>query len=59
MCNCKKKTQIVEPQPIPTPVPQTPDEQHTQDMSEYVKTLGDNFDDWYNNIDTITPIQNG
>jgi hypothetical protein len=59
-CNCgKRKPQVIEPQPVPTPVPQTPDEQHTQDMTEYVKTLENNFDDWYNNIDEITPLNDG
>jgi len=74
-CNCKKKGETVarqyyvpatdtEPSKIIEtneiiPVPQTPDEQHTQDMTEYVKTLENNFDDWYNNIDEITPLNDG
>ena len=30
MCNCKKQQE-----PVPTPVPQTPDEQHTQEITEW------------------------
>jgi len=55
-CNCgKRKPQVIEPQPVP----QTPDEQHTQDMTEYVKMMENNFNDWYNNIDEITPLNDG
>lgn len=59
-CNCgKRKPQVIEPKPVPTPVPQTPDEQHAQDMTEYVKKLGEDFDNWINNVDEINPTQNG
>ena len=39
MCNCKKKPRQ-EPQVI-TSVPQTPEEQHAKEMTEYIQKLGE------------------
>jgi hypothetical protein len=46
MCNCKKPTPIsvFSPQPVSEPLP-TPEPTPVED--------------WYNNIDTIEPTQNG
>lgn len=49
-CNCKKK-------PEPTPVPQTPDEYHAQQMIQHSLTLGKDLTqeeiDELNNIDEL------
>lgn len=59
-CGCKK-TNVVAPPPTPEPikVPQTPDELHTQEMNNYANKLSEEEIDWFNNIDTIKPLNNG
>ena len=44
MCNCKKKTPIVQnptPTPEPIKVPQTPDELHIQELNDFYNNLDD------------------
>jgi hypothetical protein len=38
MCNCKKKPEVLQP------IPQTPDELHTQEMNNYAKGLSTQID---------------
>jgi hypothetical protein len=54
-CNCKKKAEV--PQPIPTPVPETPEQFHAQEMDKYAKEISEETIDWFNNIDTINPLE--
>ena len=72
-CNCgkKKKEPVVQKYYIPATetepaqivesigVPQTPEQQHTQDMDNHAKKLSEETIDWFNNIDTITPLNDG
>ena len=43
-CGCKPPKNVqaeVVPEPIPTPVPQTPDELHTQELNDFYNNLDD------------------
>ena len=39
-CNCKKREPIVTT-PVPTPIPQTPEQYHAQQLNEWANNLDD------------------
>jgi hypothetical protein len=56
-CGCKKREPVViTPVPTPIPTPQTPDELHRIEMNNYANKLSQEEIDWFNNIDTIKPL---
>lgn len=34
-CNCKKQPTVINPQPTPEPIPQTPEELHAKEITEW------------------------
>jgi hypothetical protein len=52
-CNCKKKPT---PTPVSTPEPETIEKFHAKEMDAYAKRISEETMDWFDNIDTIKPI---
>lgn len=48
-CPCKKK-------PTPTPEPETIEKFHAKEMNKFAEQIQKESDDWFNNLDTIKPI---
>lgn len=55
-CNCGKNKAPVVQTPEPIVIPQTPEQQHAREMDQYAQALREETIDWFNNIDTINPI---
>jgi hypothetical protein len=55
-CGCKKK-KTVEPTPLPTPeAPETIEKFHAKEMDAYAKKISEETKDWFDNLDTINPL---
>jgi hypothetical protein len=55
-CNCGKKKAPVVVTPEPIVIPQTPEQQHAQEMDKYAQALREETMDWFNNIDVIKTL---
>jgi hypothetical protein len=53
-CNCGKKKPT--PTPVSTPEPETIEKFHAKEMDAYAKRISEETMDWFNNLDTIKPI---
>jgi hypothetical protein len=53
-CNCGKKKPT--PTPVSTPEPETIEKFHAKEMDAYAKRISEETMDWFDNIDTIKPI---
>lgn len=56
-CNCGKKKPAPVVVPAPEPEPETTEQFHAKEMDKWAKQIQDDSEDLFNNLDTITPIE--